>query len=269
MKPLRAAMRRIWLAYTVEMVKAARLKFTYLGPVLVVLAVLGATLVYPVRADGVSDYDFIAKTTPLVLNLLGWLLVVVYCAGLVSSELGSGSIRLLAVRPVLRRELLAAKVLHGMTYALLLMVLVGGGSWLVAMTAGELRGIQIGGEVLFTGTDMALAYLLGAAVALGTQLAAVAYAIMVSTLTRSTGAAVGSALGVWILVDLVKYPLGVSAFLFTTYMETPWQVFAGRCGGLDEPWLPPAMYCVSASAVAAAAFVAVAVVALNRRNLTA
>ena len=76
---------RIWRAFSCELMKATRLKSTYAGPVLVTIAVFGALLVQPVARDGISDYAFIAYATPMALNLLGLLLIVIYCAGLVSS----------------------------------------------------------------------------------------------------------------------------------------------------------------------------------------
>ncbi|MBN2307568.1 MAG: ABC transporter permease subunit [Candidatus Hydrogenedentes bacterium] len=259
--------RRVWIAYTLELAKAIRAKSTYVGPALVILAVLCTLLVHPVQQDGRSDYEFVAKATPLALNLLGWLLLLTYCAGLVSSELGSGSIRLLLVRPLLRREFLAAKLLHGMTYALVLTLCAAGTSWVVALTRGELVGVGFGGEVMYTAGQMLRAYLIGAALALIPQFAAVAYAVMASTLTRSTGAAVIATVGVWVLVDFVKYPLRVAPFLFSTYLEAPWQTFADRCNGFSTPWLPMGYYCLGTSLAALILFSCVATAALNRRNL--
>ena len=263
----RARLGRIRAAYAFEAAKAFRRRAAFVGPVLVVIAVLGMLLNHPVHQDGQSDYEFIAKAGPMVLGLLGWLFLVAYCAALVSSEVAGGTVRLVLVRPLLRHEFILAKLLHGMTYAFILTLLVAGTSWLVAASAGELTGVEFGGQVLYTNRQMATTYVIATALALAPLFAAAAYGVMISTLSRNTGAAVASALGVWILVDLVKHPLGIAPFVFSTYLEAPWQVFANRCDGFSDPWLPMAVWCLATSGVSAAVFFGVSVLAFTRRNL--
>ena len=260
---------RVLNAYLVECLKAIRAKSTYLGPVLVVLLSILAPLIHPITGDTGSAYAFIAFSTPMVLNLLGLLLTLTFCAGLVSSELGSGTIRLVLVRPLLRHEFLFAKLLLGMTYAAALTALVGLSTWTVAAMQGQLAGVVFGGEVLHTSAGMATDYVLGALAGLAPQFAAVAFALMVSTLARSTGAAVGAAVGIWIVCDTLKYPLHIAPFLFSTYMESPWQVFTAHCEGLEASWAPAIYHCLATSLGAVVLFVAIAVVAFHRRNIQA
>lgn len=259
--------KRIWRAFRVEAAKALRMRFTYVGPVLVALTVAGASLAHPLARDGHGDYGFIAYATGLGLNLLGLLLLVTYCAGTVSTELGRGTARLLLVRPLLRSEYLAAKLLFGMAYAAALVLVAGVASWSLALGFGDLRGVSLGGELMHTGGEMILAYLAAAALSLFPLWAAAAYAVMISTLTRSSGAAIGSAVGVWLVVDVLKYPLGAAPYLFSTHMGAPWALFASRADGLPVHGYPDVIWCVGTSAVWTAVFAAVAALVLQRRNL--
>jgi ABC-type transport system involved in multi-copper enzyme maturation permease subunit len=260
---------RIWNAYTVEMFKALRLKQTYLGPALVLAVVLCAPLLHPLHRDGVSDYGFVAYVTPLVLGFLGFLMLLTYCSSLVSSELSSGSIRAALVRPLKRHEYLLAKLLLGMTYAVLLTAITAAGSWAVAYALGELAGITFGGELIYTSEQMRTAYALGILLSLLPQFAGVAFALMVSVSTRSPAAAVGSTLGLWILLDLLKNPLHLEKLVFTSYLESPFQVFVNRCDAIETAWFPMTWYCLGASLSAWALFTAMAMLLLHRRNLTA
>lgn len=262
-------MQRVWNAYLFECIKAMRSKSAYVGPLLVIVMSLFAPLIQPITEDGSSAYSFIAFSTPMVLNLLGLLLILTYCAGLVSAETSSGTIRLILVRPLLRHEFLLAKLFHGMTYAVLLTLLVGASTWTVAAIKGNLSGIVYGGELLYTSTRMASTYALGAALVLAPQFAAVAYAVMLSTVVRSTGAAVGAAIGIWVVLDTIKYPLHIAPFLFSSYMEMPWQVFTMNCEGLDAAWAPSVYYCLATSLSSVAVFMAVAIYSLRRRNIQA
>lgn len=259
--------KRIWTAFGVELSKAARQKFSYLGPLLVCFAVCVAPLAHHVHKDGDSDYEFVAFATPLALDFLGLLFLITYCAGLISSELGNGVIRSVLVRPIHRHEFLAAKLLFGLTYATVLTAVGAGASWLVAVALGELNGVSIAGELLYSGSEMTLTYLKGALLSLAPMFAAVAYAVMISTFTRNTGAAIGSAVGIWLFVDAIKHPLRIAPYLFTSHVEEPWQVFSEQSGGMESSWFPMAYHCLATSGVAFCVFVAVAWYVLNRRDL--
>ncbi len=260
---------RIWVAYQVELSKAFRQRMTYFGPALVLAVILIAPLMHPFRRDGVSDYDFIAFATPLALNLLGFVLLLIFGAAQVSGELGSRAIRTALVRPVLRHEYLLAKLLVTITYAGLLTIVAAASSWLLVLGFGEMRGISYGGEVIYTDRDMRHTYLLGMFLNVLPQCAAAAFAIMVSTFTRNTGAAVGVTLGAWLAADIVKHPLHISDFVFSTYTDASWIVFQERCDALATPWNSATMYWLAGTSVLSMMLcTAIAIAVFSRRNLS-
>ena len=259
--------RRVWLLYRIEVSKAIRHRQAYVGPVLLVLVVLLAPLLYPISADGIGDYGFIAYVTPLALNFLGFVMLLIYCSTLVASEVSQGSIRNILLRSVTRRECLLAKFLLGYSYAALLTGLVAITSWSVAWARGDLMGVHIGGELVYSGESMVRSYVYGALLALLPQWAGASMALCFSTLSRSTSTAISLSLGVWILSDLAKYPLGIASYLYTTYLEAPWQVFAHQCDALSYPWLPMAWQCVLSSVVVMVCSLLIALLVFRRRNL--
>jgi ABC-2 type transport system permease protein len=260
---------RIWIAYWLELSKAIRARGTYVGPALVAATALCAPLLYRFARDGESDYTFIASATPLALNVVGFVLTVIFCAGLVSSELSSGTLRMILVRPIRRTEILLAKFMLGMTYTLSLTAITAILSWTLAHVLGELLGIGMGGEMLYTGRDMASAYALGLVLNLAPQAATVGYGLLISTLCRNTGSAIGVAVGIWVVLDALKYELGFARGWFTTYLDTPWVVFESYCSGLDAAWFPDAGYCLGVCLGTTAVFLSIAAVVLQRRNLHA
>lgn len=259
--------KRVVNTYEVEVAKAVRRKFTYLGPALMVLAVCCGPAMRPIARDGMSDYAFIAYVTPMALNLLGLLMLLMYCAGLIASELGNGSICFTLLRPVRRHEYLLAKLLLGMSYATVLTATVAVTSWLLTYAFGELTGVTWGGAVTYTHIDMLRSYVCGALLVQLPLWAAAAFAIMVSTLTSSAGAAVAATVGVWILVDMAKHPLHMAPCLFSSYLETPWRVFVNHCDGIPAPWFPDTIYVIATSVVSIAVFTTVSVSVLARRDL--
>lgn len=259
--------RRILTAYWVEYTKYSRLPFTFVGPVLVLLLILLAPLGHPLVQDGVSDYDFIAYALPMALNLIGFLMILVFSASLVSSEVSSGTIRLLLVRPLRRQELLAAKTLVGLTYVLLMSGTASVLVWVIAYGLGDLSGVEYGGELIYTGAEMQQVFLASLALSLLPQLAGVAFGIMISTFTRSTSTAIGLAVGSWLVLDFLKYPLRFSPVLFSSYLERPWSVFQDRSNALDTGFFPDAYWAIASSAGAILICLGIASFALSRKSL--
>lgn len=258
---------RVWLLYRIEITKALRRRQTYVGPVLLVAVVLFSPLVHPVVRDGLGDYGFIAYVTPLSLNFLGYIMLLNFSSTLVASEMAGGALRGTLLRPIKRKDFLLAKLFTGFSYAALLTFLVGVTSWGVVWARGDFYGVQIGGELLFTGERMFWGYVYGAMLSLLPQCAGVSLAVLFSTSTRSTSTAISLSLGTWIALDFVKYPLGIAPFIFTTYLEAPWRVFTSHCDALEYSWFPMAWQCALSSAAVIVATSALAMFLFNRRNL--
>jgi ABC-type transport system involved in multi-copper enzyme maturation permease subunit len=258
---------RLWTVYTFELSKAFRLKSTYAGPLLVLATVLLTPLLHPFGRDNASDYDFVAVATQTSVNLVGVYLVLIYSSSLIATEISRGTARMVLVRPVLRRDFFLAKLLLGMTYAVLLSAVAAGASWTVAGLFGDLSGVRYGGEVIYTNTALSRTYVGVLGLGLLAQFAAVAFGLMMSALSRSAGAAVGATVGLWLVVNLVKHPLGIAPLLFSTYIEAPWTVFTHRAVALEASWTPMVFYAVATSVVSIAVFVAMGMGALSRRNL--
>lgn len=259
--------RRVWLLYRIEVTKALYRRQSYLGPVLLLALVLISTILHPIARDGVADYGFIAYVTPLGLGFLGHLMLLVFCASLVSPEMERGALRGALTRPVTRGDFLTAKLLLGFTYALLLTAVVAVSSWAVAGIQGDLLGVHIGGELVFTSSQMFWSYLGGAALSLLPQFAGASVAILFSTICKNASTAIGLSIGTWLIADLVKYPLNIAPYLFSTYLEASWQVFSHRCDALSLGWFPMAWQCALSSTVVIAGAFGLSLAIFRRRNL--
>jgi len=262
-------MGRIWTAYRVELSKAARSRCAWLLPLLVVAAVCLTPVVQPLARDGAADYGFIAYATRVALNIIGLIVLLAFSASTISSELASGTIRTTLLRPVQRHEFVAAKLMLVFTCAAIIAGVAALAVWILAASLGDLTGVSYGGEALYSNLAMLRAYLLGMVLAVFPLSAAGAYGVMISSLTRSPGAAVGVTVGLWLALDIAKYPLRIAPFLFSSWVETPWTVFVRRADGLDPAWLPDAATVVLVSVAWTVAFALVAAYATSRRNFQA
>lgn len=265
---------RILSAYFVEITKARRLKSTYVGPLLLVLLVAASPMLEPLSSAGSSGYvahgyNFIAYATPMTLNVLGLAMVILYCSGLISSEISAGTLRMVFVRPIRRREFLAAKLLWGMTYAVGMALLTTGCVWGTAYAFGDLSGIELGGEIIYTDSEMRLTYAYALLLSILPLLAASAYSLFISVCFSSATSSATVALGLGILVEIFKHRIGIDAFIFSSYLDSAWEIFASRCDGFDAGWSPTAQYTTAVSIASIVLFSQLAAFVLSRRNIRA
>jgi ABC-2 type transport system permease protein len=257
---------RIFSAYLAEAIKYSRMVSPYFGPAFVVAAVFATLLLYPVASDGVSDLGFIGTAVPAALNIVGFLMLLIYASALVAGETETGTIRTVLIRPVRRWEFLAAKLLNAMTYTLLLNLTGVAAAWAVATIFGETSGIDFGGELMYTSQEMNIALGAAALLNLAPHLTAAAYAIMISTLVRRTATAIAASVGGWLLVDYMKHALRFDEFIFSTYLDQSWIVYSDRCKGLATPFLPDALYGLAVCAAWFLLFTGIAFAVIRRRN---
>lgn len=259
---------RIWHAYAVECAKATRMRQSVLGPLLILAGLLAALWVHPIHMTNESAYAYVAYSAPSTLNLLGFVLLLIFSASNLSAELASGTIRQYLVRPILRHEIVIAKLLLCMTYALLLTVMAAGGAWLIALVLGKLEGVTYGGELLYSAREMRNEYLLAATLNLAAQFAGAAVALLISAIARSSVAAITITLALWVFVDMVKYPLGIEQYIFTTWLEGAWRVFVDHVDGVGSSWIPTLWYCLGSSLIIYSVAMLLTVLIFHRRDCT-
>ena len=261
--------RRVLNVYIIELARAVRVRSTFLGPTLMIIIILLTPFAYPIQKDTYSDYDFLAYVLPLSINVFGHFMSLIYAASLISTELSNGSIRMALTRPLRRREYYAAKALHAITYTLALNLIALVAAWILVHTLGNLSGIQFGDEIIFTDEAMRNTLLATLALSFLPQCASVFFALMLSTMTRNTTAAIGMAVGGWIFIETIKYPLNIAPYLYSTYAEAPWTVYNDRCNAFDVSFFPDAYWAIGIPLIYIAAFASISLFILGRRNLVA
>jgi len=257
---------RIWHAFRVEWSKVLRNRMSYAGPLLIVITVAAAAA-SPLFRGAPYSYAFAGYATSAALNHLGFLMLLGFSATLVASERSQGTLRLLLVRPVHRHELLLAKFCLAGVYAAILVLTTALAAWALPMALGELVGVSFGGELIYADRAMRQAYGMGMLLAMLPLLAAAACALCVSVFARNSATAVLVTLGGWLTLEVVKHPLGISRFVMTTYLETPWRVFASHADGVPAEWMPEAAACAVVSLVTIALALTVATAVFRRKNL--
>ena len=233
----------------IELYKVFNRTRSYIGFIAVLVIVFLLLIVF--HSEGETMFGFVAQNlenaftiqgNPLNGNLYAYLvlkslwvhfpiLIALVTGDLVSGERQTGTLRLILSKPMTRSALITSKFATGMIYVIALVFFMG----LISVALGFLvfgNGdlfVLISKLYIFSADDTLWrfvgAYLFGAL----SMSTVAALAIMLSTMMRSSVAAILSTIAVIIVLNFfatfsVPFFEMVSPFLFTTYMNS-WQLF--------------------------------------------
>jgi ABC-type transport system involved in multi-copper enzyme maturation permease subunit len=223
-----------------ETVKAIRRKLPYFG---LLMGGLICVLTYVVAdeigtANTANAWGYVALSMQLVFTDIGLIFALVFATMLMADETRSGTIRAALAAPLYRWEFYLAKAATGLLYmvamsfvCLVLSILLARVHYGFGAVADSL------GEVYAQRT--VLANLLFAWVLSWVPLAAIVfYGLLLSTMIRSSGAAVAVSIGTLYVIDFTKHLVGLDPYVFTRYITYPWQILGQIAQGVDYQWQP-------------------------------
>jgi len=223
-----------------ETVKAIRRKLTYFG---LLMGGLVCVLTYVVAdeigtGNTANAWGYVALSMQLVFTDIGLIFVLVFAAMLMADETRSGTIRAALAAPLYRWEFYLAKAVAGLLYmiamslmCLVLSITLARVHYRFGPVADSLGEVYSQRTVL---TNFLLAWLLS-----WVPLAAIVfYGLFLSTIIRSSGAAVAVSIGTLYVIDFTKHLVGLDPYVFTKYIGYPWQVLGQVAQGVDYQWRP-------------------------------
>ncbi len=223
-----------------EIAKAIRRKLPYFG---LLMGALICVLTYVVadqvgKTNTANAWGYTALSMQLVFTDIGLIFILVFAAMLMSDETRSGTIRAALAAPLHRWEFYLAKAATGLLYmmamsfvCLILSVLLARTHYGFGPVADSLGEIYPRSTVL---ANFLFAWLLS-----WVPLAAIVfYGLFLSTMIRSSGAAVAVSIGTLYVIDFTKHLVGLDPYVFTRYMGYAWQVFMQIAQGVGYQWQP-------------------------------
>jgi len=95
----------------------------------------------------------------------------------------------------------------------------------------------------------------------------VMYGLFISTIIRSSGAAVAVGISTIYLVDFTKHLVGLDPYIFTKYIGYPWLVLQQMSQGVDYRWQPEVWKLIELSGVCGVIAFAAGLVIFLKRDL--
>ncbi len=223
-----------------EIVKAARRRLPYFGLGMGGLICL-LTYVVAGESDAASTanaWGYVVLSMQLVFADIGLIFVLVFAAMLMADETRSGTIRAALAAPLHRWEFYLAKAATGLLYMIVMSFVCLVLSALLARVHYRFGAVADSlGEIYSQGT--VLRHFLFAWVLSWIPLAAIVfYGLCLSTVIRSSGAAVAVSIGTLYVIDFTKHLVGLDPYIFTRYIVYPWQITGQIAQGVDYRWQP-------------------------------
>jgi len=223
-----------------EIAKALRRKLPYFG---LLMGALICVLTYVAMAeigsaDTANAWGYVALSMQLVFADIALIFVLVFAALLMADETRSGTIRAALAAPLGRWEFYLAKAAAGLLYmaamsgvCLLLSILFARARYRFGAVGDSLGEIYSLRTVL---ANFVLAWVLSWV----PLTAIVFYGLLLSTVVRSSGAAVAVSIGTLYVIEFTKHLVGLDPYLFTRYITYPWQIVGQLAQGVGYQWQP-------------------------------
>lgn len=223
-----------------ETAKAIRRRLPYFG---LLMGGLICVLTYVATsemgsADASNAWGYVALSMQLVFADIGLIFILVFAAMLMADETRTGTIRAALAAPLSRWEFYLAKAAVGLLYMIAMSLVCLALSAALASVHYDFGPVGDSlGEVYSHKTI--LANLLFAWVLSWVPLAAIVfYGLFLSTIVRSSGAAVAVSIGTLYVIEFTKHLVGVDPYLFTRYITYPWQIVGQAAQGMTYQWQP-------------------------------
>ena len=251
-----------------EVAKAVRSKLAWFGlGTIAFICCLVSVVATDVSHGSLSNgWGYVSLSMQLAFTDIGLICVIVFAAMLMAEETRSGTIRAALAGPIHRWEFYLAKASIALLYTAALS--------LTALAVSAALGLRFGfgpvtdalGTVYGRGEvvgNFLLAYF-ASWIPLGTV---ALYALLVSSLIRSSGAAVAVGIATVYIVDFTKPLVGADRWIFTRYISYPWQVMHQVAQGVDYQWQPEVWRMIVICSLYAAAAFGGGLIVFVRRDL--
>jgi ABC-type transport system involved in multi-copper enzyme maturation permease subunit len=223
-----------------ELIKAGRRKLPAFGVlavglVCVVAYFMGGRLSGAATANA---WGYVAFSMQLVFTDIGPIFVIVFSAMLLAEETGTGTIRSALAAPVHRWELYLAKAAAGILY----MLVLSAAALLFSIALGSIHydfaPIADSFGTVYSRSQSLQQFALGLGLSWIPLSSLVMYALFISVLVRTPGAAVAAGISILFIVDLTKHLVGLDPYVFTKYIEFSWTLLQQLAQGMDYQWRP-------------------------------
>ncbi len=234
-----------------EIAKAIRTKLPYFGFFAASLVCLLAFVVTKetANAENLNAWGYLSLSMQLVFTDIGLIFIAIFSAMLIAEETGFGTARTVLSAPILRWEFYLAKVLTGLLYAGVMLIISLAISICLGLLNYQFGDVADSMGLIYGQKEVFGNFLLAFFLSWIPLAAVVTYGVFVSTIVRKPGQAVAVTIGTIYMIDFTKHIIGVDSYIFTRYIGFSWRVFNQVAQGVDYQWSPEVWKMVTMSLI--------------------
>jgi ABC-2 type transport system permease protein len=252
-----------------EVAKATRRTLPYFG--LFALGVMGVVVYFVAgqmsNTASANAWGYVGFSMQLLFSDIGPILIVSFAARLMSEETGTGTIRAALAAPVHRWEFYLAKAVTGLLYMIVCSAAALLFSAAMAVIHYQFGAVGDSAGVVYTGQQAMQQLVVSFTLSWIPLGALVMYGLLISTLIRTTGAAVSVAITTLVLLDFTKHLMGLDPYIFTRYINYSWMTFQQIAQGMDYQWRPEVWKMITLSGVSAVVTFGAGLILFVRQDL--
>lgn len=231
-----------------EFYKLIHQKFTYFSVIsiilLIVLSGIGANYLFIEHSEIGSGYMFLLVSSRAVFNMFGVILILIFSSLLISSESSLGTIQAMLVNPISRLEFYFSKLIVGMFFGIIILGTILFTSFIIAKINFTFGDYIENGITIFTQNEIFLNLSICFLLLLIPIFSICSFGLLISTLTKNIGLAIGLSIGCIIIFDILKERLNISHFLFQSYIDDPYELAQNLIEGFKINWFPTIFSCI-------------------------
>jgi ABC-2 type transport system permease protein len=252
-----------------EVAKAARRKVPYFG---ILVEGLLCVIIYFVagqlsNAATANAWGYVSFSMQLVFTDIGPIFIIVFSAMLVAEETGTGTIRAALAAPVRRWELYLAKAVTGLLYMLVLSAAALLFSAALACVHFRFGAVADSFGEVYSRNQTLHEFLAAYALSWIPLSALVMYGLLISTVIRSSGAAVAAGISSLFLIEFTKHLAGFDPYIFTRHINYAWLNLGLIAQGMDYQWQPEVWKMLALSGVSALVMFVAGLIVFVRQDL--
>jgi len=210
-----------------------------------VLSGIGANYLFLERSEIGSGYLFFLISSRTVINMFGVILILIFSALLISSEVSSKTIQSVLVNPISRFEFYVSKIIIGMVFSVLIVATILLVSFIIAKINFTFGDYVENGITIYTQNEIFMNLSLCFLLLLLPIFAICIFGLLISTLTKNIGLAIGVSIGSIIIFDILKERIDISHFLFQSYIENSFELAQNLIDGFKINWIPNVINCIA------------------------
>jgi ABC-2 type transport system permease protein len=218
-------------------------------------------------AASANAWGYTSFSMQLVFADIGLIFIIVFSGMLMAEETGTGTIRAALAAPVQRWELYVAKAITGLLYMLSLSAAALVFSLILARVHFGFGAVGDSFGVVYGRGTVVRAFAFGLVLSWIPLAALVMYGLFISTIIRSSGAAVAVGVSTIYLVDFTKHLVGLDPYIFTKYIGYPWVVLQQMSQGVDYRWQPEVWKLIELSGLCGMIAFVAGLVIFSKRDL--